>query len=139
MSSMIITRFRLFLQSQYFWESVELSYLNPVQRNNQTEYKTIPILLVAVLFTFAFGWFAVRAYYDIDNPSIIVAGEAVDQLTPKNAKVIAIYNGDTSFFIKQKEKVGPVLRKVCRKCSDGSGLFSFGQSDSGRHSLGDIV
>jgi 4-amino-4-deoxy-L-arabinose transferase-like glycosyltransferase len=69
-----------------------------------SKYKTIPILVVVVLFMFAFSWFAVRADYDIDNPSIIAAGQAVDQLTPKNAKVIANYNGDTTFLYQTKRK-----------------------------------
>ncbi len=67
-----------------------------------SRYKTIPVLVVAVLFMFAFSWFVVRDYYDIDNPSIIAAGAAVDKLTPKNAKVIANYNGDTSFLYQTK-------------------------------------
>jgi len=69
-----------------------------------SRYKTTPILVTAVLFMFAFSWFAVRAFYDIDNPSIIAAGAAVDKLTPKNAKVIANYNGDTSFLYQTKRK-----------------------------------
>ena len=67
-----------------------------------SKYITIPILVIALLFMFAFSWFAVRAFYDIDNSSIIVAGEAVDSLTPKNAKVIANYNGDTTFLYQTK-------------------------------------
>jgi hypothetical protein len=67
-----------------------------------SRYKTIPILTVAVCFMFAFSWFVVRDFYDIDNPSIIAAGAAVDRLTPKNAKVIANYNGDTTFLYQTK-------------------------------------
>ena len=33
-----------------------------------------------------------------------MAGEAVDKLTPKNAKVIANYTGDTSFLYQTKRK-----------------------------------
>jgi hypothetical protein len=68
------------------------------------KYKTIPIFIVSVLFMFAFSWYVVRDFYNIDNPAIIVAGEAVDKLTPKNAKVIANYNGDTSFLYQTKRK-----------------------------------
>jgi hypothetical protein len=75
--------------------------LNPA-RELISRNKTIPILVISVLFMFAFSWFAVRADYDIDNPSIITAGQAVDQLTPKNAKVIANYNGDTTFLYQTK-------------------------------------
>lgn len=60
------------------------------------------VLLVVVLFAIFFGWYYVRDYFNINNPSIVVAGEAVDKLTPKNAKVIANYNGDTSFLYQTK-------------------------------------
>ena len=51
-----------------------------------------------------FSWMQVRDYFNINNPSIIIAGEAVDRLTPKNAKVIANYNGDSSFLYQTKRK-----------------------------------
>ncbi len=60
------------------------------------------IVIVCTLFTIFFGWYFVRDYFNINNPSIIVAGEAVDKLTAKNAKVIANYNGDTSFLYQTK-------------------------------------
>ncbi len=60
------------------------------------------ILLVCTLFTIFFGWYFVRDYFNINNPSIVVAGEAVDRLTPKDAKVIANYDGDTSFLYQTK-------------------------------------
>ncbi len=69
-----------------------------------SKYKTIPIFVISVLFMLAFGWFAVRDFYTIDNPAIITAGEAVDKLTPKDAKVLANYNGDTSFLYQTKRK-----------------------------------
>ena len=49
-----------------------------------------------------FSWMKVRDYFNINNPSIIVAGEAVDRLTPKDAKIIANYNGDTTFLYQTK-------------------------------------
>jgi hypothetical protein len=65
-------------------------------------YITIPLLIISLLFMFAFSWFVVRDYYNIDNPALVIAGVAVDQLTPKSAKVIANYNGDTTFLYYTK-------------------------------------
>ena len=62
------------------------------------------VLLVVVLFTIFFGWYYVRDYFNINNPSIIIAGAAVDKLTPKNAKVIANYEGDSTFLYQTKRK-----------------------------------
>jgi len=65
-------------------------------------YVSYPVLAILVIFTFAFGWYGVRDYFNINNNSIVIAGEAVDRLTPKDALVIANYNGDTSFLYQTK-------------------------------------
>lgn len=62
------------------------------------------VLFVCTAFCLGFGWYFVRDYYNINNPSLTVAGEAVDALTPKNAKVIALYDGDTTFLYQTKRK-----------------------------------
>lgn len=56
------------------------------------------IFAVCAIFMFAFSWQDIRAYYNINNPAIVRAGQAVDKLIPKDAKVIAPYEGDTSFL-----------------------------------------
>ena len=59
---------------------------------------SVLIFVISATFMLAFGWYNVRDYFNINNPSLIVAGNAVDRLTPKNAKIIAPYDGDTSFL-----------------------------------------
>jgi len=56
------------------------------------------VLLICFAGTIGFGWFFVRDYFNINNPAIITAGAAVDRLTPKDAKVIAPLDGDTTFL-----------------------------------------
>ncbi len=61
-----------------------------------------PLILIGVIgFSILFSWFFVRDFYNI-NGAIITAGNAVDRLTPKDAKVIANYEGDTSFLYQTK-------------------------------------
>lgn len=62
------------------------------------------LFIIAAFFTFIFGWYFIRDYFNINNPAIIKAGLAVDKLTPKNAKVIALYSGDTSFLYQTKRQ-----------------------------------
>lgn len=45
-----------------------------------------------------FGWYFIRDYFNINNRAIVTAGMAVNKLTPSQAKVIAPYDGDTSFL-----------------------------------------
>ncbi|HZE86573.1 MAG TPA: glycosyltransferase family 39 protein [Methylomirabilota bacterium] len=62
------------------------------------------VLAICLVSFFWFGWMQVKDYFNINNPSIIIAGEAVDHLTPKNAKIIANYNGDSSLLYQTKRK-----------------------------------
>lgn len=56
------------------------------------------MLLLCTVFTLVFGWFFVRDFFNINNPAIIEAGKVVAEKTPTDAKVIALYDGDTSFL-----------------------------------------
>ncbi len=71
---------------------------------------TCYLLLVAcLLFMFGFSWYFVRDYYNINNEEIVKAGKIVDQLTPKDAKVIAPYGGDTAFLYQTNRRGWPVF------------------------------
>lgn len=59
---------------------------------------SISVLVMCIIFSCMFSWYYVRDFYNINNRAIVTAGNAVDTLTPKDAKVIAPYNGDTSFL-----------------------------------------
>jgi DNA-binding transcriptional regulator of glucitol operon len=69
---------------------------------NQFRFQRLPIgAVVVVLCTIVglfLGWQQVKDYFNINNPSIMIAGRAVQRLTPKNAKIIANYGGDSSFL-----------------------------------------
>ncbi|HUD43924.1 MAG TPA: phospholipid carrier-dependent glycosyltransferase [Patescibacteria group bacterium] len=62
--------------------------------------KAIRSILLIIVFVgaFVYSWGTVGHYFDIDNHAIVTAGEAVNQLTPANAKIIAPYGGDSSFL-----------------------------------------
>ncbi len=62
------------------------------------------MILFLSLVSMGYSWMSVKEYFNINNRAIIVAGEAVDRLTPKDARVIALYNGDTSFLYQTKRK-----------------------------------
>lgn len=65
------------------------------------------VLGIVIVGMFYYGWSYIKDYFNINNPSLMVAGEAVDRLTPKNAKIIAPYDGDTSFLYQTKRKGWP--------------------------------
>ncbi|MDP2585332.1 MAG: glycosyltransferase family 39 protein [Candidatus Levybacteria bacterium] len=67
------------------------------------------MIIVGIIFMLAFGWFAVRDYYSIQHPNIIIAGQMVDELTPKDAKIIASYGADTTFLYYANRQGWPVF------------------------------
>jgi hypothetical protein len=72
------------------------------------------VLALSIIFSISFGWYYVRDFFNINNPSIITAGSAVDKLTPKNAKVIAILHGsegDTTFLYQTNRQGWPSFEK----------------------------
>jgi hypothetical protein len=67
------------------------------------------LFAICILFMFAFSWYEVRGFFNINHPEIIEAGKAVDRLTPQNAKVIAPYNGDTAFLYQTNRQGWPAI------------------------------
>ena len=67
------------------------------------------ILIFSLLMFFLVGSFQVKEFYKINHPEIIAAGKAVDRLTPKDAVIIAAYNGDTAFLYQTRRKGWPVV------------------------------
>lgn len=71
-------------------------------------YKKFPvgkiILVLSLVSLFWFGWKQVKDYFNINNPSIVIAGKEIDKMIPKNAKIIANYDGDTSFLYQTKRQ-----------------------------------
>lgn len=76
---------------------------------------TLAVIIGTTSFMLMFGWFVVRDFYSIQHPSIIEAGQAVDALTPKNAKVIAPYNGDTTLLYFTKRQGWPVFERTLKE------------------------
>lgn len=62
------------------------------------------ILAVCIGFGLSFRWYAVRDFFNINNASIVEAGKIVDEVTPKDSKVIAVYGGDTTFLYHTKRR-----------------------------------
>lgn len=72
--------------------------------SHSRKYVGMALLVVITAFTIGFGWYFVRDFFNINNEAIVRAGREIDQLIPKDAKVIALYNGDTSFLYQTGRK-----------------------------------
>lgn len=67
------------------------------------------VTLVCVLFMLAFAWYDMRGDYQVNNWSIVHAGQAADKLLPKDAIVVAPYNGDTAFLYQTNRRGFPIV------------------------------
>jgi len=56
------------------------------------------ILLISIGVMLITGWNQIVGDYAVNHPEIIEAGSAVDRITPKDALILAPYNGDTAFL-----------------------------------------
>lgn len=66
-------------------------------------------LFISVWVMLVTGWSQVAGNYNINHPEILVAGAEVDKITPKDATIIAPYNGDTAFLYATKRSGWPAI------------------------------
>ncbi|MBI2268260.1 MAG: glycosyltransferase family 39 protein [Candidatus Blackburnbacteria bacterium] len=65
-------------------------------------------LAITALLLF-FSFYQIREFYKINHPEIVRTGVIVDQKLPKEALVIAPYNGDTAFLYQTKRRGWPYI------------------------------
>ena len=81
------------------------------------------LAVVSFIFMIAFSWFTVRTYYWINRPEIIEAGKAADAILPHDAKVIASYNGDTTFLYQTGRQGWPLGFDIDKKIAQGATAY----------------
>ncbi len=70
-----------------------------------------------------FAFYEVKGWYQINNPAIVSAGEAVQRLTPENALIIAPYFGDTSFLYQTSRRGWPIGFEIDDKIAKGAQFY----------------
>ncbi len=99
-----------------FWE-ISVSFINSRDK--------ILIPSVILLLMTLISAFQVKEYYKINHPEIIDAGRAVDRLVPKDALVIASYNGDTAFLYQTKRRGWPVVElPISELINEGASYYA---------------
>lgn len=67
------------------------------------------VLVFSVFVMLITGWYQIKGNYTINRYEIIEVGQEVDRTLPKDALIIAPYNGDTAFLYQTKRKGWPVV------------------------------
>lgn len=92
--------------------------------NLGSKYLNRVLLIFTVLMTFSSSFVQIKEFYKINRPEIIEAGIRADAILPKNALVIAPYNGDTAFLYQTKRRGWPVVdRPIEELISKGAQYF----------------
>ncbi len=86
---------------------------------------TIPLALLFLPLTIYLGWLEVKGLYQINNPVIVEAGRHADQILPKEAVVVAPYNGDTSFLYQVNRPGWAVVGYPVKDLIDMFGVHYF--------------
>ena len=81
------------------------------------------VAVACMLAMLGFSWFTMRTFYWINRPEIIEAGKMADQILPKDAKVIAPYNGDTTFLYYTNRQGWPLGFDIEDKIKKGATTY----------------
>jgi hypothetical protein len=76
----------------------------------------VPVLLFA-------SWYDIQGFYWVNRPEIVEAGAYADKIIPKDAKVIAPYNGDTTFLYQTNRQGWPIGFEIEKKMKQGASYY----------------
>lgn len=79
------------------------------QTNLTNRITGVGLAVFCLLLMLGLSWYEIKGYYQINNPAIVEAGREADRLLPKDAKVIASYNGDTAFLYQTNRFGWPAI------------------------------
>lgn len=88
--------------------------------NDFSKILRFALCTLSLSFMLAFSWYTIRTYYWINRPEIVEAGREADRLLPKDAKVIAPYNGDTTFLYQTNRQGWPIGFDIDKKLKMGA-------------------
>jgi len=76
-----------------------------------------------VVISLAFGWYEVRGFFNINDWNMIEAGKRIDEITPKDAKVIAPYQTNPSFLYQTGRHGWTMGYDIDKKIADGATYY----------------
>ncbi|OGM28830.1 hypothetical protein A2962_05105 [Candidatus Woesebacteria bacterium RIFCSPLOWO2_01_FULL_39_61] len=76
---------------------------------NYSKLLTRVLVIFTLIIMIMTSFVQIKEFYKINRPEIVEAGQRADKLLPKDALVIAPYNGDTAFLYQTKRRGWPVV------------------------------
>lgn len=94
-----------------------------LSRTTYSRLLTIVMTLVIFISMISLSWYEIKGWYQVNNWPIVEAGKEIDRLTPKDAKVIAPYNGDTAFLYQTHRAGWPLGYDIEDKMAKGATYY----------------
>lgn len=114
------------------WELVRL--ITKWFSNQKMALTTVAVLNLLMLLL---AWQRVKGYFNVNHFDYVEAGQAVDQLVPADAKVIAPAEGDTQFLFQTNRTGWPVGTDVEGKIAKGATIYVTVNMDDEMHFVED--
>lgn len=83
---------------------------------------TVPVAFLFLFLTIYLGWLEVKGLYQVNNWPMVEAGKVADRILPKEAVVVAPYNGDTAFLYQINRPGWPVVAYPIKDLVDQFGV-----------------
>jgi len=86
--------------------------LGTISLLSSKHFELIPsytLYFISLFLMLGIGLFSIRGNYNINDPNMIAAGQRADELLPKDARVIAPYNGNTAFLYQVNRLGWPIV------------------------------
>lgn len=96
-------------------------------------------VIVSILLMLSLSWYSIRDFYNLQHNEVLAAGDAIDRIAPKDAKVIAPYGGDTTFLYYTNRQGWPVVDRPFYEFIDsGAQYIVFAKPTSSELNLGSL-
>jgi len=86
--------------------------LGTISLLSSKHFELIPsytLYFISLFLMLGIGLFNIRGNYNINDPNMITAGQRANELLPKDARVIAPYNGNTAFLYQINRLGWPIV------------------------------
>lgn len=86
---------------------------------------TIPLAIFLMTIMLFLTWEEVKGLYQVNNWAIVHAGQAADRLLPKDAIVVAPYQGDTAFLYQTNRHGFPIINSSIEEMMQSYGVTGY--------------
>lgn len=96
--------------------------------------KSKTLLILSLITMFLISWDKIKPFYQVNHYELITVGKIVDELLPKDAKIVIPYNGDTAFLYQTNRKGWPAvddsIDNIIKRGADYYVSIDLGSTDS---------